>query len=79
MWWLFEKIAKNGAVVLYAYSRGNRNLDGRIEINSETGAIEMITPSNGDAGNEYAEQKAVQKATLMAKKGFPQHMQIACG
>lgn len=79
MWWIFEKISDIGQNVLYAYSRGNRNLDGRISINRVTQEITMIQPSADDAGIKFAEDKAIEKASWMIDYDFPPDRQIACG
>ena len=79
MWWLFEKLFENGPVVFYAYSRGNRNLDGRLTINRKTKEIELINPSADDAESQYAKEKAIEKASLMIDYKYPQQRQIACG
>lgn len=39
MWWMFEKISVIDDIIVYAYSRGNRDLDGRISINKKTNEI----------------------------------------
>lgn len=79
MWWIFEKLIEKDAVVFYAYSRGNRNLDGKVSINRKTKEVELVTPSADDAGSDYAEYKAIEKASLMIKYGYPQQRQVACG
>ena len=79
MWWMFEKISEMNSIVLYAYSRENRNLDGRISINRDTQEIILIQPSSEDAGSEFAENKAVEKAWRIIALGYPDHRQIACG
>ena len=79
MWWMFEKISDTGSIVLYAYSRENRNLDGRISINRDTHEIIMIQPSAEDSGIKFAEDKAIEKAWRIIALGYPDHRQIACG
>ena len=79
MWWMFEKISEIDSIVLYAYSRENRNLDGRISINRNTQEIILIRPSAEDAGSEFAENTAIEKAWRIIAMGYPDRRQIACG
>ena len=79
MWWLFKKKSDAGRVVLYAYSRGCRKLDGEVSINRDSGEITMVKPSEDDAWSEYAKQVAVDKARLMIEYDYPEQQQIACG
>ena len=79
MWWMFEKLFEKGPGVFYAYSRGNRNLDGKVSINRDTKEIELVSPSSDDAGIQFAEDKAIEKASLMIQYKYPQQRQVACG
>lgn len=79
MWWLFEKLAENSNEIIYAYSTGNRNLDGRISINPDTKEITIIKPCADDENSKYAKNTAVLKAYRIIELGYPQHEQIACG
>ena len=79
MWWLFERLSESQNVVLYAYSRENRNLDGRVSIDTLTEEASLIQPSSEDAGSSFCERKALEKALRLINRGYPQHEMIACG
>ena len=79
MWWMFKKLSEAGSIVMYAYSRENHNLDGRISINRDTEDIVMVQPSEKDKSSAFSRDKALQKAWWMIKEGYPDSRQIACG
>lgn len=79
MWWLFEILSETDHDVLYAYSRENRQLDGRVSITKKTGDIRLVSPCAGDNGSAFAQQKALDKAYLMIRDGYPKHRMVACG
>ncbi len=79
MWWYYEKISETSDVVLYAYSRENRNLDGRIKIDKKTGEAQMIQPSVEDVDGEFAQKAACRKTYHLMKENFPDNRMIACG
>ena len=76
---MFEKLSENGNIVLYAYSRESRDLDGRITINKDTHEITLQRAYSKDAGSAFAEEKAIEKAWYIIDLGYPDHRQIACG
>ena len=79
MWWMFKKLSDTDPIVLYAYSRGCRKLDGEVSINRDNGEIKLVRASVDDESSEYAKQVAVIKARHMIEQNYPDHSQIACG
>jgi hypothetical protein len=79
MWWLFEKVSQINGTVLYAYSRGNRNLDGRISIEQKTKDITMVQPCAADVDSAYSQRAALEKTWRIIALDYPDHRQIACG
>lgn len=78
MWWMFEKLDDSVDFVLYAYSRGTKELDGRIKYDKTNESIQVITPCHGDS-SEFAIGKAIERMHNLADNGFPQQKMIACG
>lgn len=78
MWWLFEKKDESDLHVLYAYSRGNRALDGLVRMNKHTSSVEVVKACKADGSKENAED-ALEFLYGLQEEGFPQHRQIACG
>ena len=79
MWWMFEIISVIDDIIIYAYSRGNRDLDRRISINKKTNEITLIQPCSVDEGSDFAEEKEIEKAWYIIDLGYPENKQIACG
>jgi len=79
MWWYYEKISETADTMIYAYSRENRNLDGRMKIDRKTGKAEMLQPSAEDVDSTYAQKAACRKAYQLMKSNFPVNKMIACG
>lgn len=79
MWWIFDKISQIGDVVLYAYSRESRDLDGRISINQNSKEITLVRPCAADFNSAFNQEVAVEKAWRIIALGYPDHRQIACG
>ena len=79
MWWMFEKMAQNEDVVLYAYSRESLDLDGRISINQSTKEITLVRPCAGDSDSTFNQEVATEKAWRLITLGYPEYRQVACG
>ena len=79
MWWMFEKLNEENGIVLYAYSRENRDLDGRIQIKKASEEVEMVKPCTGDEGSKFAVAVALEKACHIITIGYPDRKQVACG
>lgn len=79
MYWMFEKLSETNRHVLYAYSTGSRELDGRIQIDKRTQEIILIHACDADAASDYAMEVAARKTWHMIDEGYPNHRQVACG
>ena len=79
MWWMFEKRKETENFVEYAYSRGDRSLDGLLLYDKLTEKVSAIRPCSSDKTPPNSPRYAFEHIYTLKEAGFPDRRQIACG
>lgn len=79
MRWFFKVIAETVDEFVYAYSRENREFDGRIRINKKSGSATIEYPSAEDANSDFAQTVVCAKAYRLKMNNFPDALSVCCG
>ncbi|MEA4965394.1 MAG: hypothetical protein VB055_06195 [Oscillospiraceae bacterium] len=78
MWWYYKLLEGSNRIKIYQYSRENKDLDGLIRFDSESG-VKIMKPSAIDKESIWLQQKAVEHFYTVIAENFPDEREICCG
>lgn len=79
MHWWYKFIEKDETGYKYAYSCGNKELDGIIAYYPATKEAEIVKASATDGGYAKAHDRSLSHFFIVVSEGFPEERHVCCG
>lgn len=79
MYWCYKLVEKTESQYIYAYSRGNKELDGLICYDINTKKPTLIRACAADVGMNRSSDGAIARFRKVVKRNFPAECSVCCG
>ena len=79
MWWMFVKLWETETEVCYSYAMQSRDTDGEMVYQKGSDELPTITKPSVTTISDFSKEKAAQKFYHVARDGYPDRRQVACG